>query len=291
LAVATIICWGELLWDLFPDGPRLGGGAANVAYHLAQLGNRVRLVSRVGDDALGRSAVEALTRFGVETSLVQVDRERATGSVAIELEAGEPRFTLAEQAAWDRIEYCAAVRQAIAESDALCYGTLAQRTPLGLGALQQALAEASPELIRVCDLNVRLPHTTEAAVEAALTGEPAVKLNQAEVKVIEYLFATDDAVRWLLEERGVRLVALTLGERGAELVTRSARIAHPGFSASGGDRVGAGDAFTAVVAHHLVKNTAYELIAERANRYAAFVASRPGAMPKVPDELRQSTAS
>lgn len=283
----TLVCWGELLWDLFPDGARLGGGAANVAYHLAQLGNRTLLVSRVGDDALGHRALRALDDAGVEPSLIQVDRERPTGTVSVELDDGEPRFSLAQQAAWDRIEYEPRAKAAIAGARALCYGTLAQRMPLALGALERALAEAPDPVLRICDLNVRLPHTTRAAVEAALGRADVVKLNRAEAGVLGELFGAGDPVRWLLEARGVELVALTLGADGAELVSRDERVSHPGFAASGGDRVGAGDAFTAVLAHLLVRGRPLAEIVEQANRYAAFVASQPGATPAVPDALRR----
>jgi fructokinase len=281
----AFVCWGELLWDLFPDGPRLGGGAANVAYHLARLGNRVALVSRVGDDELGRDAVAELQGAGVDTRAVQIDRERPTGTVRVELEDGEPRFTLAEQAAWDRIEYGAEVRALIASARALCYGTLAQRTALGLGALWTALGEAPPDVVRVCDLNVRLPHTTREAVDAALFGANVVKLNRAEAGVLETLYSVSDAVEWLLRERGIGLCALTLGAEGVELRSAAGRAVHRGYPVEGGDRVGAGDAFTAALAHLWVRGASLEVMAERANRYAAFVASQRGAMPEVPVEL------
>ena len=282
-AMARFVCWGELLWDLFPDGARLGGGAANVAYHLAALGNDVALVSRVGDDELGRAARAEMERAGVDASLVQIDPVRPTGTVNVELDReGEPRFSLATQAAWDAIEHTPEVERAIAEAQALCHGTLAQRTPLGLGALREALARAPEKLVAVCDLNVRLPHTTAAAVDAALRPGGVVKLNRAEAGVVEELYRVDDAVEFLIRERAVGIVALTLGEAGAELVSATERVGHDGFPASGGDRVGAGDAFTAVLAHGVVAGWPLSLLAERANRYAAFVASQRGAMPPVP---------
>lgn len=281
----AFVCWGELLWDLFPDGPRLGGGAANVAYHLARFDNRVTLVSRVGDDELGRRAIDAMDRAGVDTRCIQIDPSRPTGTVRVELEDGEPRFTLAEQAAWDRIAYSPAVRAAMQGASAICYGTLAQRTPLGLGALGRALAETPREVARVCDLNVRLPHTTREAVDAALGSAHVVKLNRAEAGVLERLYGASDAIEWLLAERGLDLVAWTLGASGVTLASAGRRVSAAGLPATTGDRVGAGDAFTAALAHLWVADAPIDVIAERANRYAAFVASQPGAMPEVPDEV------
>jgi fructokinase len=221
----------------------------------------------------------------VDTHCIQIDPERPTGTVRVELEEGEPRFTLAEQAAWDRIVYTPEVRDAIAASRAICYGTLAQRTALGLGALGRALAEAPREVARVCDLNVRLPHTTREAVDAALASANVVKLNRAEAGVLETLYGVSDAIEWLLRERGVELVAWTLGESGAELVSSERRARAAAIPAVTGDRVGAGDAFTAALAHAWVAGAGIEVAAERANRYAAFVASQAGAMPEVPDEV------
>src|SRR5262245_18154281 len=104
---SLLVCWGELLWDLFPDGPRLGGTAANAAYHAAQLGQRVALVSRVGNDALGARAKEQLAAAGVDVRCVQVDPERPTGTVKVELHAGEPSYRIESEVAWDRIEWSA----------------------------------------------------------------------------------------------------------------------------------------------------------------------------------------
>lgn len=286
MTAAPIVCWGELLWDLFPDGRRLGGTAANVAYHLAQLGRDVVLVSRVGDDEPGRTALRDLEAAGVDVSGVQLDPGCPTGTVGVDLVGGEPHFTLASGAAWDRIEYPAALRPIARAAPALYYGTLAQRTPLGSASLAAALADTTPQCWRVCDLNVRPPFTTQAVVDAALSQARVVKLNEAEAALVAERYATSDPVG-LLIARGVELVAATRGARGALVATRDARVEHDGFpvDASGGDRVGAGDAFTAMLIHQLLDQATPPSIAERANRYAAHVASQSGAMPEMPDDL------
>jgi fructokinase len=283
-----ILCWGELLWDLFPDGPRLGGAAANVAYHAAALGAHATLVSRVGDDELGASARHQLGQAGVDVSLVQVDRERPTGTVDVELCAGEPRFGIAQNAAWDRVEYDAAVAQAVQAAQALVYGTLAQRTPLGFGSLREALRDAPAHCLRLCDLNVRPPFATPEVVRASVTQADVVKLNQLEAGTLATLLQAPDPVMCLLEQCGVTMVALTRGERGCLLARLDQRHEHPGFAVADptrGDRVGAGDAFAAVLAVDLVRGTDLARIPARANRYASHVASASGAMPPVPPAL------
>ncbi len=282
MTALSVVCWGELLWDVFPDARRLGGAAANVAYHVAALGDRARLVSRVGDDEAGHAAIAELAAHGVDTSLIQIDPQHATGRVDITVQDGEPRYAIAEQAAWDRITLDDAAREAVQSADVLVYGTLAQRTVLGQGALADALAATRPACLRLCDLNVRPPFATEAVIDGAIARATAVKLNEHEAQRLCDATGTRDAIATLLD-RGVTLVALTRGARGATLATRTERVEHAGFPASSadGDSVGAGDAFAAVIAHCLPRGVALAELVERANRYAAHVASKRGAMPVV----------
>src|SRR5881394_2177394 len=149
----AVVIWGEVLWDRFPDGDRLGGAPSNVAWHLGQAGGWARLVSRVGDDPDGHRAIETLTQV-CDPDLVQLDRERKTGEVLVRLEGGEPRYTLVPGAAWERIECTADVAEAIGEAGVLVYGTLAQHTDAGLAGWRQAIASADG-CLKVCDINLR----------------------------------------------------------------------------------------------------------------------------------------
>jgi fructokinase len=274
-----IVCWGELLWDLFEDGPRLGGASANVAYHLAKLGAEVRLVSRVGDDELGRRALAILASHGVDVSGVQIDPGRPTGTVNVTLEGDEPRYTIRESAAWEQIELASALAPVLARASAIVYGTLAQRTPLANEALLEALAMVRGP--RVLDLNLRPSGPSRDVVLSAISSATVVKLNESEHASLGRILDTDDPSRALLE-RGVKLIALTRGARGAVLRTKQAELEHPGFAASGGgDSVGAGDAFTAVLTLGLCRGSRLAAILARANLHAALTASRRGAMPEL----------
>lgn len=282
----TIIAWGELVWDLMPDGPRLGGSAANVAYHAARLGNRAALVSRVGDDEPGRAALMALAGAGVDVSLVGVDDDAPTGSVRVDLSRGEPRYQLATQAAWGRIEHTSAIADVLQTAAVLCYGALAQRTPLFGAALTRALTDAPPSCLRLCDLNVRPPRASRDTIAAALAHADAVKLNFAEAALLGAACGVGDAVRFLIEERGVRLVALTRGAAGSSLTTAAESVEQAAVPIrAGGDPLGAGDAFTAALAHHLARRSPFARAVAAANAYAGHVASARGAMPEVPAEL------
>jgi fructokinase len=283
----TVVAWGELLWDLFPEGPRLGGAAANVAYHAARLGARSVLVSRVGHDELGTRALAWLSAAGVDTRHVSVDPERPTGTVQVDLSRGEPRFTIGEQVAWDRIPWSPELSQDIRRAEVVVFGTLAQRTPLAAGALGQALRHTVPSAWCVCDLNLRPPFVTRPVVADSLGRAHVIKLNQEEAQHVGELFDTSDPVAWLLKQGQVRLVALTLGAEGALLATTDERAEISGVPLAGlsGDPVGAGDSFTAALAVLVGRGLPWVTVASAANRYASFVAGSPGAMPLVPEEI------
>ena len=203
VAPGTIVCWGELLWDLFPDRRRLGGASANVAYHAAQLGEKAVLVSRVGNDELGALALRTLESSGVSVEFVQSDPEAPTGTVQVELVDGEPRYRIATQVAWDRIEWRDDLAPVLEQASAVCFGTLAQREPLAFDTLERALCHTSSAAARICDLNVRPPFASRTVIERALGLSTALKLNEAELASLAEIFGQRDALGWLLQERGM----------------------------------------------------------------------------------------
>lgn len=275
-----IICWGEVLWDRFPHGPRLGGAVANVAWHLAMLGARVALVTRVGDDDDGREATRRLGARGVDTSLVQTDPERATGEVEVTVEGGEPRYRLVPDRAWERIEATPAALDAIAAAPALVFGTLAQRA--GLDAWERAVAAARG--LRVLDPNLRPGKEDPAEVRAALAVADVVKLGDREIEPCARAMMQADLLDWLLVRRDppAKLVALTRGPKGSTLHTASHRVEVPAITAApGGDNVGCGDAYVAVLVHGLVAGWPLGEIGEVASRWAAAVAGARGATPEL----------
>jgi fructokinase len=220
----------------------------------------------------------------VATEFVQTDPGAPTGTVHVELIDGEPRYRIATSVAWDRIEWRPELAPVMNEASAVCFGTLAQREPLAFDVLERALGHTRAGTVRLCDLNVRPPFASRQAIDRALGLASALKLNEAELHSLGELFARDDALGWLLGERGLAFVAVTLGARGSLLATPSARHAEPAapLAVGAGDPVGAGDAFTAVLAHGLPRALPLPELAARANRYAAHVASHPGAMPPPP---------
>jgi fructokinase len=288
---------GELLWDRFPDGRFAPGGApANAAYHAAVLGDRAVLVSRVGVDDDGDAAVAELAARGVDVRFVQRDPALPTGTVEVEIdERGDPRYRIASPVAWDRITCGPEVTALLIDADVLCHGTLLARTAEGRRTLAAAREATGGACLRVCDLNLRPPFVTDEIVREAIAGARVVKISEHDAALVGAALAVGDPIGWVCEQPGVEIVAVTRGARGCVVFDGGARTELPGFqidaeagapAAAGGDAVGAGDAFTAAFAHHLVRGGAPAHAAARANEYAAHVAAMPGGMPPVPAALR-----
>ena len=286
-ALPLCVGWGEVLWDILPTGRTPGGAPANFVYHAQALGSLGLLLSRVGTDPLGHELLAELRNKGFDTSWVQRDPQHPTGTATIDLTTGTPSYRFEPQAAWDHLCLDPAVMEALAQASAFHFGTLALRTEEARKTLHAAIRLLPSGCIRLCDINLRPPHTTPGAITAALDAATVVKLSQTELQRIGQLLEIRDPVAWLFERQNVELLAITRGPRGSKLVSRDETVEHPGFPASGrGDPVGAGDAFAAALAYHLIRGASLRRANELANLYAAHVASHPGAMPDVPNEVR-----
>ncbi len=284
----TIVAIGEALWDIFPDERHPGGAPTNVAFHAARLGNRSSVVTRVGEDEPGEQLVAYLREHGVDTSLVQRDASRPTGTVRVDLSAGEPCYTIVTDVAWDYIEAPEDARERVCTADAVCFVSLAQRHEVARRAIQSLLEDARGQALVVFDVNLRAPFVSAEVLNASLRLSDVVKLGEAELDHVSTLLGRTDLIGWLTAEVGVQLVCVTRGAQGASLFTKSAKTDVSGHSVdtSRGDAVGAGDAFLAALTHQLVRNRVAHEALQFANRYAALVASRRGAMPALtPAEL------
>lgn len=291
MSTDAVVIWGELLWDRFPaalGGDRLGGAPANVAWHLAQAGGWAQLVTRVGDDADGCRALAELDGL-VDTSLIQVDPERATGEVTVELHGGEPRYTLHPGRAWERIECTDAAAAAIRDAGVFVYGTLAQRTAEGLAAWRRAIAAAGARALKVYDANLRPNDRASHAVAEALAHADLVKLNDREVGQLRALLGWDDPIAELRARRPC-VVVVTHGAAGSTIYPSSgassgAPIEVLGAPASpGGDNVGCGDAYLALLVFGMTSGWDLATSGRIASRWAAAVAGVRGATPRFDEE-------
>ncbi|HEX4311448.1 MAG TPA: PfkB family carbohydrate kinase [Acidobacteriaceae bacterium] len=288
----VVVGLGELLWDLLPEGARLGGAPANFAVMAGRLGNRAVVASRVGADALGEKARLELEGLPVESGALQADAEYATGTVTVVLQNHEPEYTIHEPVAWDRLALTPEWRELARTADAVCFGTLAQRAEPSRATILGFLDATRPECVRVFDVNMRVPFWSGDVLRDSLGRTTILKLNAGELRHV--LMGTgvcpypveaqdDDAImrgaERLLERYAVDLVCITLGARGSLLVTRKDHHRHAGLAAAVQDTVGAGDAFTAALTHYYLEGAPLAVLNEAGNRWGAWVASQAGGMP------------
>lgn len=282
---------GEVLWDMLPGGRQLGGAPANFACHARSLGAEARLISRVGNDQLGREALERLTRLGVRTDCIEADPVLPTGTVTVEVAAdGQPQFTIHENVAWDAMTGESAGRFAVAAADAVCFGTLAQRSEPSRSTILSLVAAARPDALRILDVNLRQHYFSSCLLNESLAFANVLKLNDAELPQLAAMFGlTGDErsqIRQLAERNLLRVVACTRGGRGSLLYSEGRWSDQPGLPSNVVDTVGAGDSFTAAMTIGLFAGWDIDRINENANRVAAHVCSCAGATPPLPEDLR-----
>ncbi|HVJ09619.1 MAG TPA: carbohydrate kinase [Acidisarcina sp.] len=311
-----VVGLGELLWDMLPEGRQLGGAPANFAVMSARLGNRAAVLSRIGRDPLGRDAIDTLKSFPIDLSHVQVDEHHRTGTVSVTLTNGQPSYVIEQPAAWDFLEFSADWQQIASRTDAVCFGTLAQRGRDSQQTIQDFLAATSPECVRVFDVNLREPFYSPEVVEESMEFATILKMNDGEVAEVLRLLDLEDnagndgddsgdglvgdasggslasdyltaAATLLLSEFPLQLVCITRGARGSILRTREATHLHPGLATTVADTIGAGDAFTAALTRYYLEGAPLPVLNEAGNRWGAWVASQPGAMPP----LSEATAA
>jgi fructokinase len=280
-----VVGLGELLWDLFPAGEQLGGAPANFAYITSLLGDKGIPASRLGQDALGANAIRRLGKLGLSTEFIQKDADHPTGTVRVEVDrTGQPRFEISESVAWDFLEWTPQWQNLAQQADAVCFGSLAQRSEQSRITIRRFLAALRKNAVRVFDVNLRQNfHTTQVLAESMKLAT-VVKLNHEELPKIMRAFelgnrSEEDSARQLLSSHELKLVCVTRGNGGSLLVSANERSEHPGFKVKVADTVGAGDAFTAALVNGYLRGTPLAQINEAANRVGAWVASQSGATP------------
>jgi fructokinase len=281
----TIVGLGELLWDLFPSGPQLGGAPANFAYITNLLGDEGIPASRIGEDSLGDDAVAHLSMLGLNSAFVQRDAVYATGTVKVEVDdAGQPRFEICKPVAWDFLEWSSQWKQLAAQADAVCFGSLAQRSAISRETILNFLHTTRPETIRVFDVNLRQNFYSKEVLAESMKLASIVKLNHEELPRIMRLLNLENlgesgSARYLLSLYGLKLICITRGAGGSVLISADECSEHDGFHVQVVDTVGAGDAFTAAMLRGYLRAKPLNEINASANRVGAWVASQPGATP------------
>lgn len=292
---SLIVGIGELLWDVYPDGHKVAGGAPfNFTYHCHNLGHTAVMVSAVGDDDLGRELRERVRELGLTDEFIQTDPHHPTGTVRVTVDAaGQPSYEIVQDVAWDHIAWTPELEALAGKCDAVCYGTLGQRADESCTNIQTFLQDCrfgdGGYAYRVFDINLRQHFYTPSVLTWSLYRSHTVKVNADELATVARLYGwrretEAELVRALLRYSAAetRVVIVTDGEHGCRIYPeRGDAIVEPGVPANVVDTVGAGDAFTAaMVCLHLEGKPLAEC-ARFAIRYAAKVCEHAGGTPKV----------
>ena len=272
-------CVGEVLWDAMPDGLHLGGAPLNVAINLHRLGAPVRLVSRVGDDDLGKRLLENLEAIGVMTKHVGKSDELPTGRVDVAGTDAAPEYLIRKPAAWDAIELDHSVIDELA-GGVVVFGTLAQRDQRSRRAIQTLAAAAATAVL---DVNLRAPFDSADIVQQSLTLVDVLKLNENELERVSKWLDLPSQPRHFCEELARRFnlnaICLTRGARGAAVWDGASWTEHRSGSVDVVDTVGSGDAFLAGFLFSAWCGESIERSLAFANGLGGFVATKRGATP------------
>jgi len=296
----TIVGLGEILWDIFPDAARFGGAPANFACSAAGLKSipaDICMLSAVGSDSLGNQAIQTLKDHGVRPETVQ-QNSRATGQVNVTIDKhGSASYEFAADAAWDNLQWSADLVNLAANADAVCWGTLGQRSQASKNVIRKFVTATKPECLRVLDINLRSPFWNESLLKDSLPMANVLKCNEDELPVLSSTFdmnGDDHSILLQLQQRfSLKLVALTRGAQDSILVRKSGTIHEtetsqlPSVSTQVVDTVGAGDCFTAAIILGMLGNMKLTDLHHWACQVSAYVCSQAGATPTIPAELNQ----
>jgi fructokinase len=286
--MGKILGIGELLWDIFGAEKFLGGAPTNFIFHCRQMGWEAWPVSRIGKDELGEEILGNLRHKNIPADLIQIDYQKPTGTVRVEMEGTGHRFTITDDVAWDYILADEKSLSAARGASAVCFGSLCQRNEISRSSIIKLIREC-PGLV-VFDINLRQNFYTRDIIEDSLEFSNVLKLNNEEILVLQEMLGIpgqtmEEICRGILKEFDLDLVSVTRGAGGAMLVSQTEVADQPGRPVTVVDTVGCGDAFCAVLVNGLLKKKTLSVIAKEACRVGEFVAGKAGGTPEWGKEM------
>lgn len=278
----NILCIGEILWDMLPEGAKVGGAPLNVAIHLKNFGFNVRFAGKIGNDNLGLDLKTFIEDQGLDSRLLQVDEELPTSTVEVHLEPNnQVRFEIVDNVAWDRIAMTPDLKEAAVESDVIIYGTLASRHEFTRQTILDILKSTAG--LKLIDVNLRAPFNTREVVETMIEGAGIAKLNDDELRVIggwyNKSYNERELTEWFAEKYNTNIVCVTRGANGALIYKEGKYLEHPGFKVEVKDTVGSGDAFLAGFLANYLAGEELNKSLEYACATGALVATKAGGTP------------
>lgn len=286
--MGKVIGIGELLFDVFPTGKKLGGAPVNFAYHVQQLGLESLAVSAIGKDALGDEIVSLLEEKRINGYVPRVDAP--TGTVQVSLDAeGVPTFTIMEDVAWDRIPFSEELGKEASHCSAICFGSLAQRSATSHETIRRVVNMAPKEALIIFDINLRQHFYSKDLIKESLRECNILKINETEFELVMPLLGSKETdyrkgSEWLMKEYEINTVILTCGAEGSYIFADDFVSFEPTPKVEVADTVGAGDSFTAAFCASLLKGESMKAAHRKAVEVSAYVCTQTGAMPVLPKD-------
>lgn len=278
-----IIGLGEILWDMLPTGKQLGGAPANFAYHVCRLGGNGWAVSAISDDELGREIKNTLSTKKLNTILEEVNEP--TGTVQVTLNAaGVPTYDITEGVAWDHIPFTERIGNLAKETSAVCFGTLAQRSPESRATIHKFIESMPAGSLKVYDINLRQKYYDENIISDSLRLADILKINDEELEIVSRMLClsgtSEERCRAISREFNLKFVILTMGGDGSKVILEdSVHLSTPG-KINIVDTVGAGDSFTAAFMLAYLRGESIEKAHTLATEVSSYVCTKAGAMPE-----------
>lgn len=275
-----IIGIGELLWDVLPTGKKAGGAPVNFAYHASRFGAEAYAISAIGNDPLGNEILREIDRIHIPYIVERVNYP--TGTVIVELRDGIPNYTIIEGVAWDHIPLTEEMKQLAERADAVCFGTLAQRSEESRITIQTLLSNVSEEALRVYDINLRQHYYSRELIVASLRHSNVFKINDEELDLLRGIFGLEsdtvhDFCRRFVKLYNLRYLILTAGANYSAVFTidEESFIDTPRVEVV--DTVGAGDSFTGAFIASVLDGRPLTEAHRIAVNHAAYVCTQAGA--------------
>ncbi|MBI2067428.1 MAG: carbohydrate kinase [Deltaproteobacteria bacterium] len=283
----TIVGIGEILWDYFPDGKKVGGAPTNFAYHADRLGAKGVVVSKIGNDTAGREILKKLKKDSLTTDYLEKDPLYPTGLVRIKLSQDrDAEYEIENDVAWDNIRESDPLDELAHRADAVCFGTLAQRSVVSRKTIQSFVKRCHSTALKIFDLNLRGFFYSREVILESLALANVVKVSEAELRIVAYLLLLKgedrDVLKELSERFNLKLLALTKGRSGSVLYAQGEISEHRPFPSKIIDTVGTGDSFAAALAVGMLSGgMTLGRLNRFANQVASLVCASRGGMPRL----------
>lgn len=285
-----VVGLGEVLWDMLPEGRKIGGAPVNFAYHAGQFGIDTMAVSAIGNDKLGEDTIAEMN--GKHLNHIFPSVPYLTGSVQVSLdEKGVPAYDIKENVAWDNIPFTNEIESVARNCRAVCFGSLAQRNAVSRNTIRKFIESTPSGCIRIFDINLRQNFYTSNVIRDSLEHCNILKINDEEIMLVSRMFNYDSSnienvCRTIMEDFSLEMVILTCGTKGSYIFTKDGVSFMPTPKVNVADTVGAGDSFTGSFCAAILRGLPVAEAHKKAVEVSAYVCTQNGAMPEIPESMK-----